>query len=162
MAKDSKRKTTRRPRANGANRRQVLGNLAAAGIAASWSGPALAARRDIDKRLGEPIRNVVVIFAENRSFNNLFSNFPGLQHPLSKVPRERFQQRDRDGTLLTGLPPIWGGLVPTEQVLDSRRYQIGQEAITGLANGHFPLRTPDGDPLPHGLVTRDLAHLFYH
>src|SRR6185312_13645643 len=97
-----------------------------------------------------------------RSFNNLLSNFLGLQHPLSAVPPERFQQRDRDGSVLPGLPPIWGGLVPNEQVLETTRYQIGEDAIAALPNSHFALRTPGGDPLPHGLVTRDLAHLFYH
>src|SRR6202012_5165600 len=60
------------------------------------------------------------------------------------------------------LPPIWGGLVPTEQVLESGRYRIDESAITDLPNSHFPLRTLQGDPLPHGLGTRDLAHLFYH
>ncbi len=147
------------------NRRQLLGGLAGVGIAATGGLGAQAQThrgRGFDAKLQNAIRNVVVIFAENRSFNNLFSNFPGLQHPLSAVPRERFQQRDRDGSLLPGLPPIWGGLVPTEQVLESGRYQIGETAITGLPNSHFPLRTPEGGPLPHGLVTRDLAHLFYH
>ncbi|MES2253947.1 MAG: acid phosphatase [Pseudomonadota bacterium] len=147
------------------DRRQLLGGLAGVGIAATGGLGAQAQTRrgrGFDARLQSAISNVVVIFAENRSFNNLFSNFPGLQHPLSAVPRERFLQRDRDGSLLPGLPPIWGGLVPTEQVLESGRFQIGEGAITGLSNSHFALRTQDGNPLPHGLVTRDLAHLFYH
>ena len=147
------------------NRRQLLGGLAGVGLA-STGGLGAAAQTNksggFDAHLRDRIRNVVVIFAENRSFNNLFSNFPGLQDPLSSVPQERCVQRDRDGTLLTGLPPIWGGLVPTEQILESGRYQIGEGAITGLANQAFALRTPEGAPLPHGLITRDLAHLFYH
>ena len=156
------RNKQQKARKAGANRRQVLGNLAAAGLTASLSRSALAARRDRDQRLADTIKNVVVIYAENRSFNNLFAGFPGLQHPLSEVAPERLIQRDRDGTALAGLPPIWGGLVPTEQTLDGTRYQIGQGAITNLANGPFALRTPDGAALPHALVTRDLAHLFYH
>jgi len=147
------------------DRRQLLGGLAGVGIAATGGLGAQAQTRrgrGFDAKLASAISNVVVIFAENRSFNNLFSNFPGLQHPLSAVPRDRFLQRDRDGSPLQGLPPIWGGLVPTEQVLESGRFQISEDAITGLSNGHFPLRTQDGKPLPHGLVTRDLAHLFYH
>jgi acid phosphatase len=147
------------------DRRQILGGLAGAGLAANHAFAAAARsrkRESFDAKLQDAIRNVVVIYAENRSFNNLFSNFPGLRHPLAAVTRERMQQRDRDGTVLTGLPPIWGGLVPTGQTLDSGRYQIGETAITGLANAAFALRTPDGTPLPHGLVTRDLAHLFYH
>lgn len=147
------------------SRRQMLGGLAGLGItAASGLGAAAQTRGKggFDAKLRDTIRNVVVIFAENRSFNNLFSNFSGLQHPLSAVPPERFQQRDRDGSVLAGLPPIWGGLVPNEQTLGAARYQIAEDAIAALPNSHFPLRTPGGDPLPHGLVTRDLAHLFYH
>src|SRR5690242_12052057 len=96
-------------------RRTLIGGLAAAGI----GGKALAAaRRDsgkLDAALRENIQTVVVIFAENRSFNNLFHNFPGLKQPLSAVSADRLVQRDRNGQPLAGLPPIWGGLVPTEQ-----------------------------------------------
>lgn len=162
MARRNAKKLSKRTQTAGASRRQVIGSLAAAGLTASWNRTTLAATRDFDARLGEAIRNVVVIYAENRSFNNLFPTFPGLQHPLSSVPRERFTQRDRDGSVLARLPPIWGGLVPTEQVLDGTRYQFGQATTPDLDNGPFALRTPDGAALPHGLVTRDLAHLFYH
>ncbi len=31
----------------------------------------------------------------------------------------------------------------------------------GLPNRPFALRTPDGAPLPHGVITRDLVHRFY-
>ena len=144
-------------RERGADRRQVLGGLAAAGL----SGP-MAHAATLDARLKDAIHTVVVIYAENRSFNNLLADFPGILHPLSAVPPERLVQRDRDGTVLPHLPPIWGGLVPVEQPLSGKPYRIGQDAITGLANMPFALRTPEGDPLPHGLVTRDLWHLFYH
>jgi acid phosphatase len=149
---------------NKTTRRQVIAGLAA-GLAASGV-QAKPIRRvpksRVDAFLRRNIETVVVIYAENRSFNNLFSNFPGLQHPLSRVPKARFAQRDRDGTVLSGLPPIWGGLVPSEQTLDGVTYQIGPDEISGLANGPFALRQPSGALLPHGLVTRDLAHLFYH
>jgi acid phosphatase len=143
------------------SRRGVIGGLAGAGLAQS-AQPAFARKRDFDSFIRKNIKNVVVIYAENRSFNNLFANFPGLAHPLSKVRPEHIVQRDRDGTVLKSLPPIWGGLVPTAQVLDGETHQIGQRAITGLANAPFPLRTPDGALLPHSLVTRDLIHAFYH
>jgi phospholipase C len=93
------------------DRRLVLGGIAAAIGAASVDSPAQAAthsRRDVlkgtalsdsavDAALRE-IENVVVIFCENRSFNNLFADFPGLQVPLSVVDPETCKQRDRDGT----------------------------------------------------------------
>jgi acid phosphatase len=150
-----------RQRADKPDRRRVIGGLAGAGFQAA--APALALPvREVDRFLREKIGHVVVIYAENRSFNNLFSNFPGLAHPLSAVAPEQLVQRDRDGSVLKGLPPIWGGLVPTAQTLDGAVHQIGQDAISGLANGPFALRTPDGSLLPRGLVTRDLVHAFYH
>jgi acid phosphatase len=105
---------------------------------------------------------LVVIYAENRSFNNLFAEFPGLQHPLSAVAPERSAQRDRDGSLLKTLPKIPEGLVPKKQVVEHREYLIGPDDLAPLPNAPFALSTPDGDPLPHGLVTRDLVHAFYN
>jgi acid phosphatase len=140
------------------DRRRVIGGLAGAGIAS----PALARKPNVDGFIRKNIQHVVVIYAENRSFNNLFSNFPGLSYPLSAVPPERMVQRDRDGIALKTLPPIWGGLVPTPQTISGISYQIGQGDIAGLANAPFALRIPGGDLLPHGLVTRDLVHAFYH
>ncbi|HEU0163104.1 MAG TPA: acid phosphatase, partial [Rhizomicrobium sp.] len=142
-------------------RRAMLGGMAAAtGLAANTVQART--RRQVDAALREKIHTVVVIYAENRSFNNLFHNFPGLQSPLSSVPKERLIQKDRDGKPLTTLPPIWGGLVPTEQTVGGVTHQIGPDAIKGLENGPFVLRTPGGELLPHGLVTRDLVHAFYH
>ena len=148
------------------DRRLLLGGLAAvAGAAAVGTADAASRppRRDVgDAALRAHIETVVVIFAENRSFNNLFGDFPGLEQPLSKVPPERYVQRDRDGTILKQLPPIWEGLVPHRQVVEHREYLIDEKDIAPLPNAPFPLRTPEGDPLPHGLVTRDLVHAFYN
>jgi acid phosphatase len=146
-------------------RRVLIGGLAAAGVtggAAKGATQSAAQRAEADAALGEKIKTVVVIFAENRSFNNLFHNFPGLAHPLSALPREKMVQRDRDGSLLPHLPTIWGGLVPTKQTVAGTTYQIEQGATPQLANAPFPLRTPQGALLPHKLVTRDLIHAFYH
>ncbi|KRF02050.1 acid phosphatase [Frateuria sp. Soil773] len=155
------------------SRRRLLGGLAAAGagLAAGVHTVAAAERRtdggtprseaQTDALLREHIRQVVVIFAENRSFNNLFADFPGVEKPLRALAPEDYRQRDRDGSLLKTLPPIWHGLAPHEQVVEHRRYQILQEHITGLPNAPWALRTPDGEPLPHGVITRDLVHRFY-
>jgi acid phosphatase len=148
----------------GPTRRALVGGLAAAGLAVKTAvaRPKKESPSKVDAALRAKIHTVVVIFAENRSFNNLFHNFPRLQQPLSDVPEARLAQRDRDGKVLTSLPPIWGGLVPTKQTIEGVTHQIGQEAITGLANAPFPLRTPSGELLPHALITRDLVHAFYH
>ncbi len=154
-------------------RRRLLGGMALAGGALAI-GPAQAhtdtARHKpqralsataVDRHLQEKIQHVVVIYAENRSFNNLFPDFPGLQHPMSQVTPAQARQVDRDGNVLDVLPPIWGGLAPEEQVVEHRRYKIGEDAIGPLPNAPYPLRTADGKPLPHGVVTRDLVHRFY-
>jgi acid phosphatase len=154
-------------------RRRLLGGIAMAGAALTVSGcqplghragapPAQDRSADaLDALLRQHIQQVVVLYAENRSFNNLFSDFPGLARPLKDVSAEAARQLDRDGTVLTTLPPIWGGLVPHAQIVDHRSYHLDEHAITGLPNQPFALRTPDGSPLPHGLVTRDLVHRFY-
>ncbi|MGB3746757.1 MAG: acid phosphatase, partial [Rhodanobacter sp.] len=126
--------------------------------------PAPAAARDdaaLDAQLRQHIRHVVVLFAENRSFNNLFAGFPGLAQPLKALDSPEYRQRDRDGSLLTTLPPVWSGMVPREQMVDGRRYRLDESAITGLPNRPFALRTPTGELLPHGVITRDLVHRFY-
>ena len=152
------------------DRRQLLGGIAAAlGLAAAGTPERVQARSRrmrrtpvSDAALRANIDTIVVIYAENRSFNNLFAGFPGLEQPLSAVPPDRFLQRDRDGRVLERLPTIWGGMVPNKQVVEHREYQIGPADLPSLANAPFALSTPDGDPLPHGLVTRDLIHAFYN
>ncbi|MBV8157809.1 MAG: twin-arginine translocation signal domain-containing protein, partial [Dyella sp.] len=91
------------------SRRRLLGGLAVAGAAMAVGGaPTLAATSDkavagsntpLDAALRKHIRRVVVIYAENRSFNNLFANFPGVEKPLSALKPVDYQQRDRDGSL---------------------------------------------------------------
>lgn len=159
-------------------RRRLLGGLAAAGAALGLGGEAAAktagtaaaasakaggraATPVTDAQLREQVQTIVVLYAENRSFNNLFADFPGLQQPLKALDPAKAVQKDRDGTPLKTLPPIWDGMVPDAQVVNHRSYQIKQEDITGLPNAPFALRTPAGEPLPHGVVTRDLVHEFY-
>jgi acid phosphatase len=152
-------------------RRRVLGSLAAAGAAlaagcntrgSSFGGAGKThATSALDAALREKIGHVIVIYCENRAFNNLFADFPGLQNPLASVPAERLLQRDRDGSVLKALPPIWNGVVPHEQTLGGKTYRIDENAITGLANAPWKLHTPAGKPLPHALVTRDLIHRYY-
>lgn len=152
-------------------RRRVLGGIALAGAAATLAGCRIDDARHtsaptgdqaaLDALLRQHIQHVVVLYAENRSFNNLFAGFPGLAQPLKALDSPEYRQRDRDGSLLTTLPPVWSGMVPREQVVGGRRYLIDEQAITGLPNRPFALRTPDGELLPHGVITRDLVHRFY-
>ncbi len=151
-------------------RRRLLGGIALAGAAFAVGGctpfggrtPApTAAEAALDVQLRRHIRHVVVLYAENRSFNNLFAGFPGLARPLQALDSPAYRQRDRDGRLLDTLPPIWGGMVPRAQTVDGRHYQIGEHALGSLPNRPFALATPDGAPLPQSVITRDLVHRFY-
>ena len=66
--------------------------------------PAVAtpAATDINK-----VQNVVVIYLENRSFDNLFGHFPGA-NGLGNVTAANAQV-DFDGkTVLANLPAVWG------------------------------------------------------
>jgi acid phosphatase len=155
------------------SRRRLLGGMAVAGVAlavggcqptdsgAPRTGAQANAPADLDHALQESIHNVVVIYAENRSFNNLFPAFPGLEKPLATLGPDDYRQLDRDGKPFDTLPPIWHGLVPHEQVVNHRTFKIGEKDIVGLPNKPFPLHTPEGEPLPQGVITRDLIHAFY-
>lgn len=155
------------------SRRRFLGGVAVLGVGATLSacgGPAEPGKpqerplspAELDQALREQVKNVVVIYAENRSFNNLFADFPGLEQPLSSLKPGDYQQRDRDGSLLQTLPPIWGGILQVgPQHLDGVTYPIETQFQQDLPNAPFALKGPSGEDLPLGLVTRDLWHVFY-
>ncbi|MDR0226413.1 MAG: acid phosphatase [Burkholderiaceae bacterium] len=115
----------------------------------------------LDRALRDNVKTIVVIYAENRSFNNLFGDFPGVEKPLSKLRPEEYLQRDRDGSLLRQLPQVWGGVVGQEQTIEGVIYEAGKQYQTNLPNAPFALKGPRGEALPLGLVTRDLWHVFY-
>ncbi|AIC22348.1 MULTISPECIES: acid phosphatase [Pseudomonas] len=156
------------------SRRRFLGGVAVLGVGATLSAcghndpaPGKPVERplspaELDRALRDNVKNVVVIYAENRSFNNLFADFPGLEKPLSALKPADYQQRDRDGSLLQTLPPVWGGVAQVgPQALDGVTYPVGTQYQEHLPNAPFALKGPDGQDLPLGLVTRDLWHVFY-
>jgi acid phosphatase len=149
-------------------RRRMFQAAAAAGLGSALPGVAQAASRgapaaasSLDAKLRAKVRNVVVIYLENRSFNNLFADFPGLASPLASLPPEAAVQRDRDGSVLPVLPKIWGGMVPGRQNVGGKDYLIKEEQIANLPNAPFALKDGEGQPLPEAVVTRDLVHQFY-
>jgi acid phosphatase len=114
------------------------------------SGSAMAQAASLDR-----IKNVVVIYAENRSFDNLYGQFPGADG-LQNLKPAQMAQLDRDGNTLNELPPVWGGLTAkgiTPAVTE------GQSAH--LANQAFAIDAVDGFNQPLATVTRDLWHRFY-
>ena len=103
----------------------------------------------------EKIETIVVLYAENRSFDNLYGRFPGANGLADPAP-DAGRQYDRDGALLPELPPVWGGLTPrgVEPAVD-------QERTAHLPNAPFAIDDPNGLNTPLGVATRDLSHRFY-
>ena len=150
------------------SRRRIFQAASAVGLAASL--PALAdaapakktiAKGSLDAKLKAHVKNVVVIYLENRSFNNLFADFPGLASPMPTTLSADQAQKDYNGSVLPTLPKIWGGMVPQSQTIGGKTYEIKEEQIKDLPNAPFKLSNTDGKPLPESVITRDLWHLFY-
>jgi acid phosphatase len=154
-------------------RRHFLGGVAAVAMGGGLGACATPSSRDaavtgisagpqFDRALRSKVKTVVVIYAENRSFNNLFGNFPGVEHPLSEVKAEQYAQRDRDGhTVLDQLPTVPGGWLLKDQTVDGVTYKAGLQYQAQLPNAPFALKGPTGEHLPLSLVTHDLWHVFY-
>ena len=129
--------------------------LCAALVASLLAGRAGAADRAPQHAGIEQIETVVVIYAENRSFDNLYGFFPGA-NGLQDVHRAAYLQRDRDGSVLKELPPIWEGLTAT-----GITPAISEAQTRHLPNKPFAIDDPKGFNLPLAVTTRDLWHLFY-
>ena len=76
------------------------------------------------------IANVVVIYAENHSFDNMYGLFPGA-NGVANAAAEQMTQLDHDGKPLPHLPPVY-----TPQGKADTRYP------QGLPNGPFRIDAP--------------------
>jgi acid phosphatase len=101
------------------------------------------------------IDTLVVIYAENRSFDNLYGFFPGA-NGLQNVSTAVAIQHDRDGAPLKELPMIWEGLTAKGVTPP-----ITQSQTEHLPNQPFAIDDPEGFNLPFGVITRDAWHRFY-
>ncbi len=111
-------------------------------VAAGCAAPPAVQRAGLDR-----IEHIIVIYAENRSFDNLYGLFPGANGIANATPAQ-YTQVDRDGTPLATLPPVWKGKDPDPAFprnLPNRPFRIDAPPI------NLPLSTP----------TRDLIHAFY-
>ncbi len=122
----------------------------AGGIAAQSAAADEITAKDLDK-----IQTVVVLYSENRSFDNLYGQFPGA-NGLDNVTPEMAQQHDRDGSVMKELPPIWGGL--TGKGVTPK---IDQAKTVHLPNAPYAIDDPKGFGLPISAATRDIVHRFY-
>jgi phospholipase C len=98
---------------------------------------------------------VVVIYAENRSFDNLYGLFPSANGLRHLTPAD-YLQTDRDGSVLKELPPIWGGLTP-----EGVTPRVTQAQTAHLPNKPFAIDDPKGFDTPPSVVTVDPLHRFY-
>ena len=137
----------------------VPANLATApNPAATPLGRTAALRSDID--------TIVVIYAENRAFDNLYGNFPGARNLSEVVGRDGrplpayHPQLDRDGSVLPVLPPTWGGVTAPGVAP-----VVTQQQSVGLPNSPYSIEhaftAQSQATLSTATVTRDLWHRFY-
>ncbi len=115
------------------------------------------------------IQTVVVIYAENWSFDALFGRYPGA-NGLSRATPASYTQIDRDGSTMSGLPAVWGGTASgiTAGAPAAPRPLTQAETATYLNTFNHPFTmdalygsqtTLDTNPLRY--TTRDLYHRFY-
>lgn len=153
--------------------RQLLKPLAILAIASLCActtravDPGSEAVRDrTTQALKAKVSTIVVIYAENRAFDDLYGNFPGAEglavvldgdgRPLPAY----FPQRDRDGRVLPALPQTWGGVTAPGYVP-----VVTQAESAGLPNAPFAVEhafaAQSGVTLTTSVVTRDLWHRFF-
>ena len=121
---------------------------------------------DTTTALRSKVKNVVVIYAENRSFDGLYGNFPGangissLYDANGKLTAAYVPQKDRNGTVLATLPQTWGGVTA-----GGVTPVVTQAQSAGLANAPFSIETAfqaaSNAVLTTATVTRDLYHRFF-
>jgi acid phosphatase len=101
--------------------------------------------------LDTSIKTVVVIYAENRSFDNLYGLFPGANGIANALDAGTYVQRDRDGSVLPHLPPAHGAPALWSFVagLPNKPFQIDAQ----------PGGSPDAGP---SVISPDLVHRFYN
>ena len=100
----------------------------------------------------EKISHVIVLYLENRSFDNLLGEFPGA-NGLSKA--QSTLQRDRNGMPYVVLPPAAGPFDVAGNTPAVRAIKMGE-----LPNAPFAIDRMD-PAATIDVVSRGLAHLFY-
>jgi acid phosphatase len=149
--------------------RALLAALCAAVVFAACAAHSVTAPAGSDPTtaaLRAKVGTIVVIYAENRAFDNLYGNFPGARGLSEVIDREGRPlpayeaQLDRDGTLLATLPPTWGGVTAS-----GYSPVVTQAQSSGLPDAPFSIErafTPQAHvALDSSVITRDLVHRFF-
>jgi phospholipase C len=123
-------------------RHRLAGPLLLVALCACTTSPAPQGRTGLAR-----IDHIIVIYAENRSFDNLYGLFPGANGLANATPAQ-YTQVDRDGTSLPHLPPVWKG------------NDADPAFPRDLPNRPFRLDAPPVN-MPLTQRTRDLIHRYY-
>ena len=119
-----------------------------------------------DRRALDAIDTVVVIYAENRGFDNLYGLFPGANGIPGVNPtrgrRATCRRRTATARVLPALPPAWGGLTAAGQPVT-----VTQAQTAGLPNTPFQIDDPTasaarGVVVPHRRHHARPVHRFYN
>ncbi|NDP42575.1 MAG: acid phosphatase [Aromatoleum sp.] len=86
--------------------RRALAVLIVAWMTVGCTTPSRSPTAGLDR-----IEHIVVIYAENRSFDHLYGLFPGANGVANATP-EQYTQIDHDGRPFAELPPAWKGKDP--------------------------------------------------
>lgn len=114
--------------------------------------PEAVSRAESENAVLEKIQHIVVIYAENRSFDNLYGEFPNADGVANASTKSK-AQLDVSGAVLPQLPPVWldkgkDGLKPDPsypEVMANQPFKIN-----AFGTGHSLSDK-----------TRDLVHKFY-
>ena len=96
----------------------------------------------------DQIQTVVVIYAENHSFDNMYGMFPGA-NGIANAPASAALQRDHDGSAMPNLPPVFKAEKPDPDY----------PAV--LPNGPFRIDAPPVNKRIDQLTPGPI-HLYYH
>jgi len=116
---------------------------------------------DLTKALQSKVQTIVVIYAENQSFDKLYGTFPGANgtpgvNPTASGTLVAQKDRDAGSTVLATLPQTWGGVTAAGQ-----QPVVTQAQSAHLANKPFSIESAFGTTLSVTTVTRDLYHRFF-
>ncbi|MDB5798393.1 MAG: acid phosphatase [Paucimonas sp.] len=117
--------------------------LALAGLAACTTPGRQQAAGGLDQ-----VKTVVVIYAENHSFDNMYGTFPGANGVANATASQKIQ-RDHDGRPLPTLPPVYSHGKPEPKY------------PAGLPNGPFRIDAPPVNARLDEIVPNPI-HNFYH
>src|SRR5438046_1423847 len=120
----------------GTMKRKTLVSICVALLAASSVGGCATRQQDGLSR----IEHIVVLYAENRSFDHLYGLFPGAEGLAQATPEQK-TQLDHDGRPLPHLPPVYDGIKVNPrfpQNLPNGPFQIDAPPVNGRATEVLP------------------------